>query len=74
MRHIVAKEYTPKGSPIFDLLSLIWGTIVTYVQWLDLATLNEGLGATVAFLTIVLLFYRIALAHLELEEETEAET
>jgi len=72
MRHVIAKEYTPKGSPIFDLLSLIWGTIVTWMQWLDLATLNEGLGAGVAALTIILLLYRIALAHYELEDEVES--
>jgi len=73
MRHVVAKEYTPKGSPIFDLLSLMWGTLVTWMQWLDLATLNEGLGAAVAFLTRGLLFYRIAIAHEEVTEETEAD-
>jgi hypothetical protein len=41
------------------------------MQWLDLAALNEGVGIAVGALTIVLLLYRITLAHLELEEETE---
>jgi hypothetical protein len=70
MRHAVAQE-APKGDPITDLFYLIWGTLVSWMQWLDLATLNEGLGAAVAFLTIVLLWYRIRLAQEEMEEETE---
>jgi len=54
-----------------DLIYLIWGAVVSWMQWLDLAALNEGVGIAVGALTIVLLLYRITLAHLELEEETE---
>jgi len=70
MSHTVARE-APRGDPLTDLVYLIWGAIVSWMQWLDLAALNEGVGIAVGALTIVLLLYRIALAHLELEEETE---
>jgi len=64
---------SPSSDPITDLVYLIWGVVVSWLQWLDLATLNEGLGAGVAALTIILLLYRISLAHLELtDEEVEA--
>jgi hypothetical protein len=72
MSHAVARE-APKGDPLTDLIYLLWGAIVSWMQWLDLAALNEGIGIGVGALTIVLLLYRIALAHLELEEETEAD-
>lgn len=70
MRHAVARE-APRGDPMTDLIYLIWGAVVSWAQWLDLAALNEGVGIAVGALTIVLLLYRITLAHLELEEETE---
>lgn len=70
MSHAIAKQ-PPKGDPLVDLAYMILGTLVSWAQWLDLAALNEGLGAGVAALTIILLLYRIALAHMELEEETE---
>jgi len=63
----------PLGAdPFTDLLLMMWGVVVSWMQWLDLATLNEGLGAGVAALTIILLLYRIALAHYELEDEVES--
>lgn len=72
MRHAVARE-APKGDPMTDLIYLVWGAFVSWMQWLDLAALNEGIGIGVGALTIVLLLYRIALAHIELEEEAETE-
>jgi len=54
-----------------DLFYLVWGAVVSWMQWLDLAALNEGVGIAVGALTIVLLLYRITLAHLELEDETQ---
>jgi len=61
----------PSADPVTDFMLMVWGVIVSWSQWLDLATLNEGMGAAVAALTIILLVYRIALAHYELEDEVE---
>ena len=53
---------------------MAWGAIVSWVQWLDLATLNEGAGLAVALLTIILLLYRIGLAHIEITDEQEVQS
>jgi len=62
----------PSADPFTDLLLMMWGVVVSWMQYLDLATLNEGLGAGVAALTIILLIFRIVLAYQELEEEMES--
>jgi len=67
--HAVSQR--PHSDPIVDLIYLTWGVVVSWMQWLDLATLNEGLGAAVAALTIVLLMYRIYLAHQEAVQAEE---
>lgn len=68
MRHAIRQ---PTTDPITDLAMMVWGVVVSWMQWLDLATLNEGLGAAVAALTIILLLYRITLAHEEVTEGQE---
>lgn len=72
MREAVAHR-PPSSDPFTDLLFMLWGVVVSWMQ-LDLATLNEGVGAAVGVLTIILLLYRIGLAHIELTDEKEAET
>jgi len=61
------------ADPFTDLILMVWSVVVSWMQWLDLATLNEGLGAAVAALTMILLIYRIKLAHEEVTEQ-EADT
>lgn len=72
MTELVARR--PQGAdPFTDLAMMVWGMIVSWAQWLDLAVLNEGLGAGVAALTIILLVYRISLAHIEITSESTYE-
>ena len=58
------------GNLIVDATLTSWGFIVAFLQWVDLETLNNGIGLLVGLLTAVLLVYRIFLAH---EEATEQE-
>lgn len=72
MQHDHLRRARP--DPLLDLLWMAWGAIVSWVQWLDLATLNEGAGLAVALLTIILLLYRIGLAHIEITDEQEVQS
>jgi len=61
------------GDGVLDLMWMLWGVLVSWMQWLDYSAINKGAGLGVALLTIVLLLYRIALAHKELtDDEVEA--
>lgn len=57
------------GDPFIDLFFMSWGVLVSWIQWIDISALNERLGAFVAALTVILLVYRILLAHEELHDE-----
>ena len=63
---------TPTSNPFADVILMIWGALVSTVQMLDMASVNRGLSVLVATLTIILLVYRISLAHIELVDETDA--
>ena len=67
-------QQSPQSGPIIDLIHMAWGVLVSIVQWMDLAQINDSLSAVVAILTIVLLLYRIILAHLEAVEDTHEDT
>ena len=58
------------GNLIVDAALTSWGFILSWLQWMDLQSLNQGIGIAVGVLTAVLLVYRIYLAH---EEATEQE-
>jgi hypothetical protein len=58
------------GNLIVDAALTSWGFILSWLQWMDLQSLNQGVGMAVGVLTAVLLMYRIYLAH---EEATEQE-
>ena len=68
-----AQQPSPSG-PLIDLVHMAWGFLLSIVQWMGLAQINDSLSAVVALLTIVLLLYRIILAHLEAVEDCNEDT
>ena len=71
MSEFVVRQ-TSASNPFADLILLVWGALVSVIQTLDIGTLNQGLGVIVGALTVILLVYRISLAHIELVDETDA--
>jgi len=59
------------GNVLIDCALMVWSWIIAALQWMDLQTLNSGVGIGVGVLTIILLCYRIYLAHLEVTQEVE---
>jgi len=59
-------ERAPRtGWPALDSMLMAWGSLLTVAQSLGVGALNAYLGVAVGVATLVLLVYRILLAHEE---------
>jgi len=67
------KDEVPRtGYPLIDSLLMVWSALYSVAQTIGLGAVDQSIGVGAGVLTIILLVYRIALAHIELTEETEA--